>query len=131
MTLRVMGADGIGSLFDEVIDLAAAGWDVIDAHPRFEVVVKPQISTLVFRYVPRLEGTEFRKDLVDEANLHARKALFASGEAVVAGTKVDGDQYLKFTLLNPQTTTADIAAVLDLLASHAEQYLGESLAHAS
>ncbi|MFE2287639.1 pyridoxal phosphate-dependent decarboxylase family protein [Streptomyces sp. NPDC059443] len=125
MTLRVMGADGIGSLFDEVVDLAAAGWDVIDADPRFEVVVKPQISTLVFRYVP--EG-EVRADLVDEANLHARKALFASGEAVVAGTKVDGRQYLKFTLLNPQTTTADITAVLDLLAAHAEQFLGESLA---
>ncbi|MFG2984638.1 pyridoxal phosphate-dependent decarboxylase family protein [Streptomyces sp. NPDC048258] len=125
MTLRVMGADGVGSLFDEVVDLAAAGWDLIDADPRFEVVVKPQISTLVFRYVP--EG-EVRADLVDEANLHARKALFASGEAVVAGTKVDGDQYLKFTLLNPQTTTADIAAVLDLLAAHAEQFLGESLA---
>lgn len=128
MTLRTMGADGLGSLFDEVIDLAAAGWDIIDADPRFEVVVRPQISTLVFRYVPRPEGVEVRKDLVDEANLHARKALFASGEAVVAGTKVDGDQYLKFTLLNPQTTTADIAAVLDLLAAHAEQFLGESLA---
>ncbi|WP_330296500.1 pyridoxal phosphate-dependent decarboxylase family protein [Streptomyces sp. NBC_00503] len=124
MTLRVMGADGIGSLFDEVVDLAAAGWDLIDADPRFEVVVKPQISTLVFRYVP---GGEVRADLVDEANLHARKALFASGEAVVAGTKVDGRQYLKFTLLNPQTTTADITAVLDLLAAHAEQFLGESL----
>ncbi|MFF4295454.1 pyridoxal phosphate-dependent decarboxylase family protein [Streptomyces vinaceus] len=128
MTLRTMGADGLGSLFDEVIDLAAAGWDIIDADPRFEVVVRPQISTLVFRYVPRTEGVAVRKDLVDEANLHARKALFASGEAVVAGTKVDGDQYLKFTLLNPQTTTADIAAVLDLLAAHAEQFLGESLA---
>lgn len=52
MTLRVMGADGVGSLFDEVVDLAAAGWDLIDADPRFEVVVRPQISTLVFRYVP-------------------------------------------------------------------------------
>ncbi|MFE2146294.1 pyridoxal phosphate-dependent decarboxylase family protein [Streptomyces sp. NPDC059456] len=125
MTLRTMGADGLGSLFDEVIDLAAAGWEIIHADPRFEVVVRPQISTLVFRYVP---GGDVRKDLVDEANLHARKALFASGEAVVAGTKVDGDQYLKFTLLNPQTTTADITAVLDLLAAHAEQFLGESLA---
>ncbi|MBT2467087.1 aspartate aminotransferase family protein [Streptomyces sp. ISL-66] len=127
MTLRVMGADGVGSLFDEVIDLAAAGWDVIDADPRFEVVVKPQISTLVFRYVPRPDGLDVPAALVDEANLHARKALFASGEAVVAGTKVDGKQYLKFTLLNPQTTTADITAVLDLLAVHAEQFLGESL----
>ncbi|MFJ3924814.1 pyridoxal phosphate-dependent decarboxylase family protein [Streptomyces sp. NPDC090022] len=128
MTLRVMGADGIGQLFDEVIGLAAEGYEVIAADARYEVVVRPQISTLVFRYVP--EG-DVRPDLVDEANLHARKALFASGDAVVAGTKVDGRQYLKFTLLNPQTTTADLRAVLDLLASHAEQFLGESLVHAS
>lgn len=125
MTLRIMGADGVGSLFDQVVDLAAAGYEVIAADPRFEVVVEPQISTLVFRYLP---ADETRADLVDEAQLHARKALFASGEAVVAGTKVDGKQYLKFTLLNPQTTTADITAVLDLLAAHAEQFLGESLA---
>ncbi|MFF9008359.1 pyridoxal phosphate-dependent decarboxylase family protein [Streptomyces goshikiensis] len=128
MTLRTMGADGLGSLFDEVIDLAAAGWDIIDADPRFEVVVKPQISTLVFRYVPGPDSADLPAELLDEAQLHARKALFASGEAVVAGTKVDGKQYLKFTLLNPQTTTADISAVLDLLAAHAAQFLGESLA---
>jgi L-2,4-diaminobutyrate decarboxylase len=128
MTLRVMGADGVGQLFDEVCDLAAAGWDVLAADPRYDVVVEPSLSTLVFRYIPAdvTSPTE-----IDRANLHARKALFASGEAVVAGTKVDGRQYLKFTLLNPETTVHDITAVLDLIAGHAEQYLGENLVHAS
>ncbi|MCQ6553010.1 aspartate aminotransferase family protein [Streptomyces sp. C10-9-1] len=128
MTLRVMGADGVGRLFDEVCDLAAAGWELLDADPRYEVVVRPRLSTLVYRYVPEA-GT--RPELVDQANLHARKALFASGEAVVAGTTVGGRQYLKFTLLNPETTVGDIAAVLDLIAGHAEQFLGENLVHAS
>ncbi|MGW1009693.1 pyridoxal phosphate-dependent decarboxylase family protein [Streptomyces termitum] len=127
MTLRVMGADGIGELFDEVCDLARAGHDLLAADPRYDVVVEPQLSTLVYRYVP--EGVVAPAE-IDRANLHARKALFASGEAVVAGTKVDGRQYLKFTLLNPETTVADIAAVLDLIAGHAEQYLGENLVHA-
>ncbi|MET7711527.1 aspartate aminotransferase family protein [Streptomyces sp. NPDC005407] len=128
MTLRVMGADGVGQLFDEVCDLAAAGWEVLAADPRYDVVVQPQLSTLVYRYIPEnvTSPTE-----IDRANLYARKALFASGEAVVAGTKVGGRQYLKFTLLNPETTTEDIAAVLDLIAGHAEQYLGENLVHAS
>ncbi|GHF96425.1 pyridoxal phosphate-dependent decarboxylase family protein [Streptomyces zaomyceticus] len=127
MTLRVMGADGVGGLFDEVCDLAAEGFALLAADPRYDVVVEPQLSTLVYRYVP--EGVTSPED-IDRANLHARKALFASGEAVVAGTKVDGRQYLKFTLLNPETTAADIAAVLDLIAGHAEQYLGETLVHA-
>ncbi|MFD3530558.1 pyridoxal phosphate-dependent decarboxylase family protein [Streptomyces sp. NPDC058664] len=127
MTLRVMGADGVGQLFDEVCDLAAEGFALLAADPRYDVVVEPQLSTLVYRYIP--EAVTSPED-VDRANLHARKALFASGEAVVAGTKVDGRQYLKFTLLNPETTVADIAAVLDLIAGHAEQYLGENLVHA-
>ncbi|MFH8575799.1 aspartate aminotransferase family protein [Streptomyces zaomyceticus] len=127
MTLRVMGADGVGGLFDEVCDLAAEGFALLAADPRYDVVVEPQLSTLVYRYIP--EGVTSPED-IDRANLHARKALFASGEAVVAGTKVEGRQYLKFTLLNPETTAADIAAVLDLIAGHAEQYLGETLVHA-
>ncbi|MFJ3302553.1 lysine decarboxylase DesA [Streptomyces sp. NPDC086549] len=128
MTLRVMGADGIGELFDEVCDLAAEGWKLLAADPRFEVVVRPSLSTLVFRHIPAAVTDPAE---IDRANLYARKALFASGDAVVAGTKVGGRHYLKFTLLNPETTTADIAAVLDLIAGHAEQYLGESLDRAS
>ncbi|MFJ9318305.1 pyridoxal phosphate-dependent decarboxylase family protein [Streptomyces globisporus] len=128
MTLRVMGADGIGELFDEVCDLAAAGWKLLAADPRFDVVVQPQLSTLVFRYIP---AGVTSPDEIDRANLHARKALFASGEAIVAGTKVGDRQYLKFTLLNPETTEHDIATVLDLIAGHAEQYLGDSLDRAS
>ncbi|MGW1051088.1 lysine decarboxylase DesA [Streptomyces sp. NPDC002521] len=128
MTLRVMGADGIGALFDEVCDLAAEGWRLLAADPRFDVVVEPTLSTLVFRYIP---AAVTDPAAIDRANLYARKALFASGDAVVAGTKVGGRHYLKFTLLNPETTPADIAAVLDLIAGHAEQYLGESLDRAS
>ncbi|TQJ88361.1 lysine decarboxylase DesA [Streptomyces sp. SLBN-31] len=124
MTLRVMGADGVGELFDEVCDLAEEGWRLLTADPRFDVVVRPTLSTLVFRYVPA--GVTDPAE-IDRANLHARKALFASGAAVVAGTRVHGRHYLKFTLLNPETTAEDIAAVLDLIAGNAEQYLGESL----
>ncbi|MFD5567249.1 lysine decarboxylase DesA [Streptomyces cadmiisoli] len=128
VTLRVMGADGVGQLFDEVCDLAAEGWKLLAADPRYDVVVEPTLSTLVFRHIPA--GVTDPAE-IDRANLYARKALFASGEAIVAGTKVNGRHYLKFTLLNPETTIGDIAAVLDLIAGHAEQYLGESLDRAS
>ena len=169
MTLRVMGADGVGALFDEVVDLADGAWRLLDQDPRFEVVTRPTLSTLTFRWVPEAqtpagphrtdpdnagphrtaptnagphrtapgnagtEGSGRDEAAVDRANLHARKALFASGEAVVAGTRVRGRHYLKFTLLNPETNLADIAAVLDLIADHAARHLdlGEQLAHAA
>ncbi|MFF2809271.1 pyridoxal phosphate-dependent decarboxylase family protein [Streptomyces sp. NPDC058000] len=122
LTLRTMGAQGIGELFDEVIDRAADAWKLLHDDPRFEVVVEPQLSTLVFRYLPG--GTQ-DPELTDRVNLHAREALFASGAAIVAGTKVDGRHYLKFTLLNPETTLDDIATVLDLIAEHAGRHLAE------
>jgi L-2,4-diaminobutyrate decarboxylase len=128
MTLRVMGAEGVGRLFDEVCDLAQEGFRLLATDPRFDVVVEPALSTLVFRCIPRTVTDPSR---IDHANLYARKALFASGDAIVAGTKVAGRHYLKFTLLNPETTVDDIAAVLDLIAGHAEQYLGDSLDRAS
>ncbi|GHD89545.1 pyridoxal phosphate-dependent decarboxylase family protein [Streptomyces naganishii] len=128
MTLRVMGAEGVGRLFDEVCDLAREGWRMLAADPRFDVVAEPALSTLVFRYIPAAVTDPAG---IDRANLHARKALFASGDAVVAGTRADGRHYLKFTLLNPETRPADLAAVLGLIAGHAEQYLGESLDRAS
>ncbi|MFE1766561.1 pyridoxal phosphate-dependent decarboxylase family protein [Streptomyces angustmyceticus] len=122
LTLRIMGAAAVGELFDDVIDRAAEAWKLLHDDPRFSVVVEPQLSTLVFRYVP---STDQDPELCDRVNLHARDALFASGDAIVAGTVVDGRHHLKFTLLNPETTLEDIAAVLDLIAEHAGAYLAE------
>ncbi|GAB3355288.1 aspartate aminotransferase family protein [Micromonospora halotolerans] len=118
LTLRIMGADAVGALFDEVVDRADEAWRLLDADPRFEVVTRPTLSTLVFRWRP----AGLAADLVDDANLYAREALAASGAALVAGTRVDGAHHLKFTLLNPETTGEDVAAVLDLIAEHAGWY---------
>ncbi|MPZ94656.1 MAG: pyridoxal-dependent decarboxylase [Propionibacteriales bacterium] len=123
LTLRIMGPDMVGALFDDVVDLAAATWRLMADDPRFEVVTQPQLSTLVFRYVPP-DGSH--PDLVDEVNLYVRQALLSSGEAVVAATTVDGAHYLKFTLLNPQTSLDDIADVLGLIAGHAEEFLSDT-----
>jgi L-2,4-diaminobutyrate decarboxylase len=120
LTLRIMGPDAIGELFDDVVDRALQGWRLLDADPRFEVATRPQLSTLVFRHRPA-PGTP--PGLADAANLHAREALAAAGEAVIASTVVDGRHWLKFTLLNPATSLDDISAVLDLTAGYAERHL--------
>ncbi|WP_017572543.1 pyridoxal phosphate-dependent decarboxylase family protein [Nocardiopsis halotolerans] len=119
LTLRVMGADGVGALFDSVLDLAASAWSLLDEDPRFTVVTRPTLSTLVFRCVPPGAGPE----LTDAANRYAREALMASGRAFVARTTVDGRPHLKLTLLNPRTTLEDVAEVLDLLADHADRFV--------
>lgn len=115
LTLRMMGAERIGELFDGVCDLADAAFHLLDADDRFEVPVRPTLSTLVFRHVAG-----------DDANRRAREALMRSGEALVAATTVDGAHHLKFTLLNPATTLEDVAAVLDLIDEHAAVHTTET-----
>lgn len=114
-----MGPHALGALFDEVVDRAADAWQLVSEDPRFEVVTRSELSTVVLRYLPTGPG----RDLADAANLHAREALAASGLAVVAGTRVDGRHFLKFTLLNPATTVEDVGYVLDLIATHAGRYV--------
>ena len=113
-TLRALGPDRIGAMLDEVLDLARDGWRLLDDDPDFEVLVRPTLSTLVFRYAP----PGLRDEHLDAVNAAARESLFASGEAVVAGTRVDGRVYLKMTLLNPAATIDDLRAVLELLREH-------------
>ncbi|WP_420842407.1 pyridoxal phosphate-dependent decarboxylase family protein [Glycomyces paridis] len=109
MTLRTLGPDAIGDMFDRVCDLAGSTWDWIAADPRFTVAAPPsQLSTVLFR----LAGAD------DETHRRAREALAASGEGMVAATRVEGRIALKLTLLNPETGLADVVPVLEALARH-------------
>lgn len=116
LTLRIMGADAIGALFDEAIDLASRVGGLLAADADFELAAAPQLSTLVFRYRPLLDdGTRLSEDGADALNPAIRAAVFASGDAVVAGTKVGGRHFLKFTLLNAEATLEDIDQIIGLL----------------
>ena len=118
LTLRIMGAAAIGDLFDDAIDLAAEVGEILAADPDFELAAAPQLSTLVFRYRPLgADGSRLSEDTADRLNQDIRSAVFASGEAVGAGTTVAGRHHLKFTLLNAEACVADIRGILELLRS--------------
>lgn len=115
LTLRTMGADAIGALFDEAIDLAGRVGTLLVDDAEFELAATPQLSTLVFRYRPAVDGVILDEDAADVLNPDIRAAIFASGEAVIAGTKVAGRHYLKFTLLNAEASLRDIQEIIELI----------------
>nr|WP_281170974.1 aspartate aminotransferase family protein [Glycomyces tenuis] len=115
MTLRVLGPEALGSMFDRVCELAAETWAHLEADPRFETAAPAsQLSTVLFR----LKGGG------DDVQRLAREAIAAAGEGMVAATRVDGRAALKLTLLNPETTLGDIVSVLDALARHGAKFQG-------
>jgi L-2,4-diaminobutyrate decarboxylase len=138
LTLRIMGADAIGALFDEAIDLTSRVGSVLAAEDDFELAAGPQLSTLVFRYRPRVPGGgladgggRLSEDAADTLNPAIRTAILASGQAVVAGTKVAGRHYLKFTLLNAEATLGDISEIIELLRRTGAQLLADTNANAA
>lgn len=117
MTLRMLGPDKLGEAFDAVIDLARDAHHLLERDGDFEVLHRPMLSTLLFRYKPT--GVT-KPQLLDEINATIRKTMMREGEALIAATREAGRYYLKITLLNPDTTLTDIQAVLDLVRCHGQ-----------
>ena len=109
LTLRIMGPDLVGEYFDAAIDLTHEVHGVVAEHADFQIAAAPHLSTLVFRYRPVGLDAEHEIALL---NTRIRATLFGRGSAVVAATKVDGRQFLKFTLLNPKAELADILGIV-------------------
>ncbi len=128
LTLRIMGPAALGNAFDTIIDLTQTAHQLLKAHPAIEVLHAPELTTQIFRYVPRPGMNEA---LVDDINANIRKALFRSGNAVIAGTKVNGRQYLKFTFLNPVTSAADVEDVIALIVHYGREFVRDSALNAA
>ncbi|NRA64212.1 MAG: aspartate aminotransferase family protein [Pseudobacteriovorax sp.] len=108
LTLRIMGKKTIGQYFEKAMSNAQIGYKAIKNEADLDIIHKPEISTLVFRFKP----PHVKDELLDDINKNIRQEIYKSGQAMVAGTKFRGRNYLKFTLLNPETQPEDIAFVL-------------------
>ena len=110
-TLRSLGPDAIGDMVDAVCDLAVEVRDLLEDDPDLHVLGSTDLSTVIFRFCP----AHLDEARADELQPLIRRILFHSGRAMVARTTIDGTPWLKLTLLNPETTLLDVAAVLDLV----------------
>lgn len=109
VTLRALGRNGLAEMVDHCLALAQYAASAVRARPELELVCDPVLSTLVFRFVGP-DGTATCED-----NGRLRRALLASGRAVVGRTEHEGRVLLKLTLLNPGATEADLDRILDLV----------------
>jgi len=118
-TLRMIGTKGLSSYMDKAIENAQFTANLLRHRDDFEIIHKPEISAVVFRYTPFENGTETSYCGV---NSYIRKAIFNEGKAIITSTKVYNEVFLKFTLLNPLTTPQDIEEVIDLIVHHGNEY---------
>lgn len=108
LVLRTHGAQTIGEAFDACCEKANQVAAQVANHPLFELHSQPQLSTVVFRVT--------HPDAISAQQL--KQNLFSAGEAVIATTSIDGQSWLKFTILDPTLSVADTEQLLDLIAHH-------------
>jgi L-2,4-diaminobutyrate decarboxylase len=108
VTLQVLGRDGYAALIDRCLSLARAAGGLIAEDPELELACEPMIASVVFRYQP----TGLAPEVADHANRVARRKLLQAGEALIGFTKVNERAFVKFTLMNPLTSLADVRVIL-------------------
>ncbi|MCA1177926.1 MULTISPECIES: pyridoxal phosphate-dependent decarboxylase family protein [unclassified Pantoea] len=120
MGLEALGQKQYAAIIDHGVTLAQEVAKFVTSEPRLELVMQPQLASVLFRYRP--------EQLTDTAqialfNQRIGDALLDSGLANVGVTENQGVTCLKLTLLNPTVTLEDIKVLLALVEKTANQLL--------
>ncbi|MBD3907130.1 aspartate aminotransferase family protein [Chryseobacterium sp. Ch-15] len=118
-TLRIIGKKGLGNYIERIISTAKEAATLLENDPHFELLNRSDISALVFRY----SADPFKTFDLSRINTYIKSQLYKNGNALVAGTKVNGQFYLKFTILNPLTTVEDIKSILITIKKYGNEYI--------
>ncbi|MFZ4211040.1 pyridoxal phosphate-dependent decarboxylase family protein [Pantoea endophytica] len=120
MGLEALGQKQYAAIIDHGVTLAQEVAKFVTSEPRLELVMQPQLASVLFRYRP--------EQLTDTAqialfNQRIGDALLDSGRANVGVTENQGITCLKLTLLNPTVTLEDVKLLLALVEKTANQLL--------
>lgn len=118
MTLKAVGAEMLGTMFDDLLALTQNVATLIKESDTFELCCEPLLSTILFRLT---EQGSLSDEAFNTFHQTLRLQLLTSGDAVIAETKVDGKVFLKFTLLNPCLTLNDFNLLLEKIELTATQ----------
>ncbi|WP_330984612.1 MULTISPECIES: aspartate aminotransferase family protein [Enterobacterales] len=119
MGLEALGKKQYAGIIDNGVTLAQQVAEYVQAQPELELVMTPQLASVLFRFRPEQKDTAF----VALLNQRIGDVLLASGSANVGVTEADGVTCLKMTLLNPTVCLEDIKVLLESVKQTAKQLL--------
>jgi L-2,4-diaminobutyrate decarboxylase len=110
ISFQTLGRVQLAAMIDRTIELAAHGARVVRETPQLDLVCEPQLSTIVFRYVPSRPQLD-----ADQLNAALRQRVFDRGLAVIGHTRVHNRRCLKFTCMNPAVTASQMEDLIRLI----------------
>ncbi|MGV0086965.1 pyridoxal phosphate-dependent decarboxylase family protein (plasmid) [Rahnella aceris] len=122
MGLEALGQKQYAAIIDHGVSLAQEVAQYVTSEAALELVMKPQLASVLFRYRPeQLAGSS--DAAIALLNQKIGDALLESGRANVGVTEHNGVTCLKLTLLNPTVTLEDVKVLLALVEKTAQQLL--------
>lgn len=104
MNLAFRGEEGIGRYVAEQYDKTLRFWELISARPGFECLSRPESNILCFRY---------RRDPALQVRL--RERLLHDRRFHLSSTEVNGERWLRMSVMAPATSEETIAQLLDAI----------------
>ncbi|MGW1441293.1 pyridoxal phosphate-dependent decarboxylase family protein [Serratia rhizosphaerae] len=117
MGLEALGQQQYAEIIDHGITLSQQVAEYVNAQPTLELVMQPQLASVLFRSRPAQLADDAAVALL---NQRIGDNLLESGQANVGVTEFNGVTCLKLTLLNPTVTLDDVKRLLDLVDSAAQ-----------
>ncbi len=105
--LKTHGEEIFGENVDRLYQMASTFAGMITQRPNFELALMPEANIVNFRYTKTQE-----KD-INTLNSKIRQALIRSGKFYIVQTRIQGNLYLRTTIMNPLTKESDLIALLD------------------
>ncbi|MEO6259538.1 MAG: pyridoxal-dependent decarboxylase, partial [Thermoanaerobaculia bacterium] len=112
LTLQVSGTKPFESSLDVVTAVTRDLYDRVMASDDFEAMHIPDFNIFCFRYIGPA-ASRIPASSLDARNGELREALIRSGRAWITSTVLKGARVLRVTVINPRSTAAHAAAMLD------------------
>jgi L-2,4-diaminobutyrate decarboxylase len=108
MNLAFRGEDGLGRYVEEQYDKTLRFWELIGARQGFECLSRPESNILCFRY-----GRD------SELQVRLRERLLRDRRFHLSSTVVNGERWLRMSVMAPATAERTVEELLDAIESTA------------
>ncbi|HKQ76871.1 MAG TPA: aminotransferase class V-fold PLP-dependent enzyme [Blastocatellia bacterium] len=120
LPLKLLGVAPFRAALAEKMRLARYFYEQIKSTPGFEVGPHPDLSIVVYRYLPKRAKPAGKND-ADEFNHRLMQAIQKEGRIFISSTRIDGKLVLRAAILSYRTHLDEVTEAVDIIRRKAKQ----------
>jgi aromatic-L-amino-acid/L-tryptophan decarboxylase len=122
MAVKTFGAARFREIIDQCLDLTEYAMRLFEGSPSLEIITRPQLGVLTFRYVPQAMATagadresSARLERLNCLNKRLAARIISSRKLMLSSTQLGSLHVLRFCVLNHRTRKQDVREALGII----------------